>query len=148
MPIRAALYLAGVKDIEIHRNVEELMLMIGQLFQIQDDFLDLYGNPKLTGKIGTDIIEGKCSWLIVNALKLADNDQLKIIREHYGKNDLKSIKKIEKLFEQLRLRQLFYNLEENTNRQLNKSIKQLAEKTNLPESAFNFCLKGIYKRVK
>lgn len=121
--------------------------MIGQLFQIQDDFLDLYGDPKVTGKIGTDIIEGKCSWFIVNALNLADEQQLAVIKKHYGCPG-GSVDKIKQLFEELRLKQLFHNLEENSYKQLNRLIVDLAKSTKLPESAFNFTLNGIYKRVK
>ena len=55
LPVRAALYLSEIKDEKIHQNVEELMLMVGKLFQIQDDYLDLYGDPQLIGKIGTEL---------------------------------------------------------------------------------------------
>lgn len=45
---------------------------LGIAFQLQDDLLDTYGDPKVFGKaIGGDIIENKKTFLMINALKLA-----------------------------------------------------------------------------
>ena len=46
---------------------------------MKDDYLDCYGDPTITGKIGTDIEESKCSWLVIQALKKADNEQRLIL---------------------------------------------------------------------
>ena len=100
------------------------------------------------GKIGTDVAMGKCSWMVVCALESATEPQLHLIKEHYGKDSAESVDKIRAIFKQLRLRQRFVCLEENAYRELNRLIIRLAKTTKLPESAFNFILKGIYKRVK
>ena len=42
---------------------------------LKDDFLDCFGDPAVTGKIGTDIEDNKCSWLVVQALKKATPPQ-------------------------------------------------------------------------
>lgn len=100
------------------------------------------------GKIGTDISQGKCSWMVVSALESANEEQLQQIKEHYGKESEESVQEIKKIFKQLNLKQRFTNLEENSYRQLNRMIIRLAKETKLPESAFNFILEIIYKRVK
>lgn len=49
---------------------------IGLAFQIQDDVLDVYGNPQTFGKaIGGDILEGKKTFVLLTALRLADEAQ-------------------------------------------------------------------------
>lgn len=49
---------------------------IGLAFQLRDDYLDVYGDPKVFGKkIGGDILCNKKTYLYINALRLADQEQ-------------------------------------------------------------------------
>ena len=49
---------------------------IGLAFQLRDDYLDVYGNPKVFGKkIGGDILCNKKTYLYINALRLANQEQ-------------------------------------------------------------------------
>ena len=75
------IFQAGIEDPELHRQALAILLETGKFFQIQDDYLDCFGDPEVTGKIGTDIQDGKCSWLIVQALQRASpkqKDELKV----------------------------------------------------------------------
>lgn len=50
-------------------------LQIGTAFQIQDDYLDCFGNPETFGKqVGGDIIENKKTYLYIHALELLSEE--------------------------------------------------------------------------
>lgn len=49
---------------------------IGLAFQLQDDYLDVYGNPEVFGKkIGGDILCNKKTFLLIRALRTADAER-------------------------------------------------------------------------
>ena len=50
--------------------------LIGLAFQLQDDFLDVYGDPKIFGKaIGGDIVSNKKTYMLINAMNRANEEQ-------------------------------------------------------------------------
>ncbi|VDO29319.1 unnamed protein product [Heligmosomoides polygyrus] len=64
-PIEMAMLVSDRLD--CHQELQHLAYQIGFLFQSQDDHLDVFGDPEVTGKIGTDIQDGKCTWISVRA---------------------------------------------------------------------------------
>ena len=53
---------------------------IGLAFQLRDDYLDVYGDPKVFGKkIGGDILCNKKTYLYINALRMADKEQRAVL---------------------------------------------------------------------
>ena len=55
---------------------------MGLAFQLQDDFLDVYGDPAVFGKaIGGDILCNKKTYMLINALNAADESQRKELLE-------------------------------------------------------------------
>ena len=80
LPVQLGMILAGVQNAELYRHAECILLAMGHLYNVQDDYIDCYGDPSITGKIGTDIGEGKCSWLIVQALNIANENQKQILQ--------------------------------------------------------------------
>ncbi|MCD4769796.1 MAG: polyprenyl synthetase family protein [Bacteroidales bacterium] len=55
---------------------------LGLAFQVQDDFLDAYGDPKLVGKkTGGDILANKKTFLLVKAFEVASGEQKNRLRD-------------------------------------------------------------------
>ena len=58
-PVRFGMLLANLTDPLIHSEAEKILLSMGHFFQIQDDYLDCFGDPNVTGKIGRGHRGGK-----------------------------------------------------------------------------------------
>ncbi|KAF8970855.1 isoprenoid synthase domain-containing protein [Flammula alnicola] len=117
-----------------------ILLPLGEYFQIQDDFLDFSGTPEQIGKIGTDIVDNKCSWVVNTALKLATPEQRK---------DAEKEKTIKALFEELGIRKVYAEYEERVVGDLNKKIDEIVEvEGGLKRQVFQSFLGKIYKRSK
>ena len=64
---------ADTKDAELLSSFGE---HLGIAFQLQDDILDVYGDPEKFGKqVGGDIISNKKTYLLIKALELAKGEQ-------------------------------------------------------------------------
>jgi geranylgeranyl diphosphate synthase type II len=51
---------------EVQQLLYDFAILLGLSFQLQDDWLDAFGNPEQTGKMaGGDIAEGKKTWLYI-----------------------------------------------------------------------------------
>ena len=68
---------------------------LGIAFQLQDDFLDAFGDPKTFGKqVGGDIIENKKTYLYLKAMALGSESDKRKLKTLYGKNSVHSDEKI------------------------------------------------------
>lgn len=75
LKIGAILADASVEDQE---NLYRFGEQIGLAFQLQDDFLDVYGDPKVFGKnIGGDITSNKKTFMLINAMLKAEGEDKK-----------------------------------------------------------------------
>ena len=67
--------LAGASQADAD-NLYKFGEQIGLAFQLQDDYLDVYGDPKVFGKaVGGDIASNKKTYMLINAFNRADNRQ-------------------------------------------------------------------------
>ncbi|XP_063711169.1 farnesyl pyrophosphate synthase-like [Symsagittifera roscoffensis] len=146
LPIVCAVLLTGLDSEKLLKKIEEISIGLGVYFQIQDDFLDLYGDPAVTGKIGTDIQDNKCSWLVVQALKHCSNKQRDILNENYGYFDDLKIEKVKEVFEQLDLKSRFREYEDSSYHKLMENISKL--ENDGVKNAFEVLIAKLYKRCK
>ncbi len=67
--------LAGAPEEDL-LNLYKFGEQVGLAFQLQDDFLDVYGDPKVFGKaIGGDITSNKKTYMLINAFNHANDAQ-------------------------------------------------------------------------
>eukprot|EP00299_Pterocystis_sp_00344_P013769 c6781_g1_i1.p1 GENE.c6781_g1_i1~~c6781_g1_i1.p1 ORF type:complete len:388 (+),score=92.22 c6781_g1_i1:53-1165(+) len=141
-----AMVLAGETDTSRFATAQRICLELGEYFQVQDDYLDCYGDPQLIGKIGTDIRDAKCSWLVCQALLLSNESQRQTIKDYYGKWDDESEAKIKSLYRELDLQRVFNEYEESTKTKIDGLIATVQPEQS--RELFNFLLAKIYKREK
>ncbi|XP_076242568.1 farnesyl pyrophosphate synthase-like isoform X2 [Calliopsis andreniformis] len=144
LPVAAAMHHAGIKDQEMYRQAKTILLEMGHYFQVQDDYLDCYGDTETIGKIGTDIETGKCSWLVVVALQRATQKQRKVLEDCYGVADPEKVKRVKQLYDELGLPNTYSIYEEETYNLLNTHIQQISR--GLPHDLFLKLLQKTYRR--
>lgn len=75
---------------------------LGIAFQLQDDYLDAFGNPETFGKqVGGDILENKKTFLVLKALKMGDKkdvDTLNLLLNSTEKSESK-IQQVKAIFD-------------------------------------------------
>lgn len=82
---------------------------LGLAFQLQDDLLDVYGDPETFGKkIGGDILEGKKTFMLINAYRLANADQRAALDSWFANSadSAAKIAAVTDLYNQIGIRQL------------------------------------------
>lgn len=96
--------LAGASSTEVH-ILGQVGRNIGIAFQLQDDYLDTFGDPASFGKkVGGDIVQNKKTYLFLKAMEIADEVQRQELRTCYfgyqGPEEEK-ISKVKGIFESL-----------------------------------------------
>ena len=72
---------------------------LGIAFQIQDDYLDAFGDPSLVGKqVGGDIIANKKTFLMIHALETTSSSQLNELKKLIAENPANKVEKVLQIF--------------------------------------------------
>ncbi|XP_043688981.1 farnesyl pyrophosphate synthase 1-like [Telopea speciosissima] len=145
LPVACALLMSG-DNLDNHLDVKNILIDMGTYFQVQDDYLDCFGDTAVIGKIGTDIEDFKCSWLVVRALELSNEEQKKLLYENYGKVNPDCVAIVKALYKDLDLQGAFAEYESNSYKKLISSIEAHPSKS--LQAVLKSFLGKIYKRQK
>ena len=95
--------LAGASDEDV-KKIYRFATELGLAFQLQDDMLDSFGDEALGKKIGGDILEGKQTYLMVQAMNRASDAEREVLRtthKNAALSDIEKISTVKALYEKL-----------------------------------------------
>ncbi len=134
--VGAALQMGAIvaqTDTECKNAVYEYGRLLGIAFQLQDDYLDAFGDPETFGKqTGGDIIENKKTFLYLKSLEHAGSSEARELEHLYSINPEENSGKIEAvktLFESSGAA----NLTQQEIEKYTKEAFRVLEKINIPE---------------
>ena len=164
LPVALAMYMCGVPhssptsapDSDPYALAQSILIPLGEYFQVQDDFLDFAAPPEVLGKIGTDIVDNKCSWCVNTALALASSAQRRVLDDNYGLKDKEAEARVKALYEELGIREKYVVYEEGAYKRIMGLIETIPEEgkdvgageVRLKREVFKAFLDKIYKRQK
>ncbi len=101
--------LADAPDDDVNR-LYKVGEQLGLAFQLQDDLLDVYGDPKVFGKaIGGDIMSNKKTYMLINAYNRANDSQRAELQRWLDAKDpdrKEKVAAVTRLYDKIGIRQL------------------------------------------
>lgn len=132
-------------------NIYKFGEAIGLSFQLQDDYLDVYGNPEVFGKaIGGDITSNKKTYMLINAFNKAEGAEKKELEQWIGAKDFdrdEKVKAVTRIYNSLGIDKM---AKAKMEQYYNDAIAFL-DKINVPESrkqALRYYADSMMKREK
>ncbi|KAK2748541.1 Farnesyl pyrophosphate synthetase [Myotisia sp. PD_48] len=148
LPVALALHYLQLATPDNLHQAHDILIPLGKYFQAQDDFLDVFGKPEQIGKIGTDIQDNKCSWVVNTALSICSAEQRKVLDESYGRKDATMEAKCKAIFKELNIEKVYLDFEEDQVQKLKVKIANVDQSEGLKPAVFESFLAKIYKRDK
>ncbi len=136
--------LSKMKDLDI-KNLYQFGEFMGIGFQLQDDYLDVFGNKKFGKKIGGDILLNKKTYLLIKLLE-STNEKEKIIINNWINNSNTPIQKIEAITSLMKDKNIDSITESVINDYFNKAFDYL-EKIDIKNSKKNELIKFSKKLI-
>ena len=81
------------------KHLYEFGKNLGIAFQVQDDYLDAFGDPAKFGKqVGGDILANKKTFLLIHALSVAGKDQLEELQQLLQSNPENKVERVLEIY--------------------------------------------------
>jgi geranylgeranyl diphosphate synthase type II len=143
--IAASLKIGAILGGASQRDSEDLYEYgrnLGIAFQLQDDLLDTYGDPALIGKdLGTDIVDNKKTFLVIQALEAASPSQKEELSGWLTRKDFDREEKIAaltSLFDSLNVKELTELRIRKYYQEALSSLEQLNRPKEYKKELYNF----------
>ena len=136
--------LSKMKDLDI-KNLYQFGEFMGIGFQLQDDYLDVFGDRKFGKKIGGDILLNKKTYLLIKLLE-STNEKEKIIINNWINNSNNPIQKIEAITNLMKDKNIDSITESVINDYFNKAFNYL-KKIDIKNSQKNELIKFSKKLI-
>lgn len=147
LPVALSMIVIGINNEFCVKQVQSILITLGTYFQIQDDYLDCFGAHEEIGKIGTDIKDNKCSWVINQALILSNPNQLQILKENYGVRNDESEMKCKKIFYELKIQDVYLEYQNSVVSKIQSDIDKIDESTGFKKKILLNFLEKIHNRL-
>ncbi len=143
--IAASLKIGAILGGASQRDAEDLYEFgryLGLAFQLQDDLLDTYGDSEVMGKNqGTDIVDNKKTFLMIQALEAASLAQKEELCEWLKRKEFdrgEKIKAVTAIFDTLKIKELAENRIQDYYRHALTNLENLNRPEERKTELFNF----------
>lgn len=142
--LKMGAYIAGAEE-EAQNALYQFGIHIGLAFQIQDDILDVWGNPATFGKaIGGDISCNKKTFVTITAMNMANEESKKELQYWFGQtleDNTEKIAKVKAIYDRLGV---YAECEKSVRQQTDMAFTYLAS---LPQNAATEQLRQLANKL-
>ncbi|KAF5287065.1 hypothetical protein FQR65_LT12366 [Abscondita terminalis] len=120
----ATLYLTNTH--QEYFKYENIFEKFGCHSQITNDLHDLFGKYESFGRGSSDIEEGKCSWVIAVAIEHANDKQMRLLKNNYGRSEPKCQQIVLDVYKEIDVVQKFYDYNTQLLEEINNDLKNVS----------------------
>ena len=121
LPISLALHHAKITDPRVHEIALSILSEITYFLQVTRDFVNCFVDP-----FGSDIKDGRITWLIILAKQRANSAQLATLEQCYGKSEPECVEEVKRVYNAMNLRKNATAHMNETRDDIHKQIQQIS----------------------